>query len=70
MLKRDYKKLDLKLIRNHWWKIRYESVKVIVSAIRKVGFLINKDAIKIDRKNNQVNIVAQKPSGAKAEFKV
>ncbi|MED5604709.1 hypothetical protein VYE96_04535 [Fusobacterium pseudoperiodonticum] len=51
-------------------KIRYESVKIIVTAIRKRGFLINKDAIKIDRKNNQVNIVAQKPSGAKAEFKV
>lgn len=51
-------------------KIRRESVKIIVQAIKKRGFLVDGKSIKIDRENNQVNIVAQKPSGAKAEFKV
>lgn len=51
-------------------KVRRESVKVIVQAIRKRGFLVDGKSIRIDRNNNQVNIVAQKPSGAKAEFKV
>lgn len=51
-------------------KIRHESVKIIVKAIKKRGFIVSNDAIKIDRKNNQVNILAQKPSGAKAEFKI
>ena len=51
-------------------KVRRESVKIIVQAIKKRGFLVDGKSIKIDRENNQVNIVAQKPSGAKAEFKV
>lgn len=51
-------------------KIRKESVKIIVQAIKKRGFVITKDSVKIDRVQNQVNILAKKPSGAKAEFKV
>ncbi len=51
-------------------KVRKESVKIIVQAIKKRGFVVNNNSIKIDRSNNQVNIVAMKPSGAKAEFKV
>lgn len=51
-------------------KVRKESVKIIVQAIKKRGFIVNNNSIKIDRVNNQVNIVAMKPSGAKAEFKV
>ncbi len=51
-------------------KVRKESVKIIVNAIKKRGFIVDAGAIKIDRINNQVNILAQKPSGAKAEFKV
>lgn len=51
-------------------KVRKESVKIIVKAIKKRGFVVNNSSIKIDRVNNQVNIVAMKPSGAKAEFKV
>ena len=51
-------------------KIRKESVKIIVKAIKNRGFVVDAKSIKIDRANNQVVIVAMKPSGAKAEFKV
>ena len=51
-------------------KVRKESVKIIVKAIKNRGFVVDANSIKIDRTNNQVNIVAMKPSGAKAEFKV
>ncbi|HPY75942.1 MAG: hypothetical protein KBC30_03470 [Planctomycetes bacterium] len=51
-------------------KIRKASVKIIVKAIRDRGFIVDAKSIKIDRENNQVNIIALKPSGAKAEFKV
>lgn len=51
-------------------KVRKESVKIIVKAIKTRGFVVDAKSIKIDRANNQVNIVAMKPSGAKAEFKV
>lgn len=51
-------------------KVRKESVKVIVKAIKNRGFVVDAKSIKIDRANNQVIIVAMKPSGAKAEFKV
>lgn len=51
-------------------KVRRESVRIIVQSIKKRGFLVDGKLIKIDRENNQVNIVAQKPSGARAEFKV
>lgn len=51
-------------------KVRHESVKIIVQAIKKRGFYVDNQSIKIDRANNQVNIIAMKPSGAKAEFKV
>lgn len=51
-------------------KIRKESVKIIVKAIKNRGFVVDAKSIKIDRANNQVIIVAMKPSGAKAEFKV
>lgn len=51
-------------------KVRKESVKIIIKAIKNRGFVVESKSIKIDRANNQVIIVAQKPSGAKAEFKV
>ena len=51
-------------------KVRKESVKIIVKAIKSRGFVVDSRSIKIDRANNQVIIVAMKPSGAKAEFKV
>lgn len=51
-------------------RVRKESVKIIVKAIKKRGFVVDSKSIKIDRINNQVIIVAMKPSGAKAEFKV
>lgn len=50
--------------------IRRESVKIIVQAIKKRGFVVDARSIRIDKALNQVNIVAQKPSGPKAEFKV
>lgn len=51
-------------------KIRKESVKIIVKAIKNRGFVVDAKSIKRDRASNQVIIVAMKPSGAKAEFKV
>lgn len=51
-------------------KVRKKSVKIIVKAIKNRGFVVDSKSIKIDRANNQVIIVAMKPSGAKAEFKV
>lgn len=51
-------------------KIRKESVKIIVRAIKDRGFVVDARSIRIDHENNQVIIVAMKPSGAKAEFKV
>lgn len=51
-------------------KVRKESVKIIIKAIKNRGFVVDAKSIKIDRVNNQVIIVAQKPSGVKAEFKV
>lgn len=51
-------------------KVRKESVKIIVKAIKNRGFVVDAKSIKIDRENNEVIIVAMKPSGAKAEFKV
>lgn len=50
--------------------VRRESVKIIVQAIKKRGFILDSSAIRIDKAKNQVNIIAQKPDGAKAEFKV
>lgn len=51
-------------------KIRKESVKIIIKSIKNRGFIVDTKNIKIDRANNQVIIIAMKPSGAKAEFKV
>ena len=51
-------------------KVRKESVKIIVKSIKNRGFVVDAKSINIDRANNQVIIVAMKPSGAKAEFKV
>lgn len=51
-------------------KFRRESVKMIVQAIIKRGFIVNNDSIKIDRENNIVTIMGKKLSGAKAQFKV
>lgn len=51
-------------------KVRKESVKIIVKAIKNRGFVVDANSIKIDRANNQVNIIALKPNGEKAEFKV
>ena len=47
-------------------KVRKESVKIIVKSIKNRGFVVDAKSINID----QVIIVAMKPSGAKAEFKV
>ncbi|MCC8174633.1 MAG: hypothetical protein LIO65_09855 [Odoribacter sp.] len=51
-------------------KVRKKSVKIIVKAIKSRGFVVDSESIKINRTKNQVIIVAMKPSGAKAEFKV
>lgn len=50
--------------------VRRESIRIIISEIKKQGFVIDQRAIRIDKSQNMVSIVAQKPDGARAEFKV
>ena len=51
-------------------RVRQESIKAIVKTIRKRGFIINKDQIKIDKEKNEVRIWSKKASGERAEFRV
>lgn len=51
-------------------KVRKKSVGIIVKAIKNRGFIIDNRSIVLDREKNQVSIIALKPSGARAEFKV
>lgn len=51
-------------------KIRRESMKIIMNAIRERGFIVDKKNIKIDRKENKVTMVAMKASGERATFHV
>lgn len=51
-------------------KVRQKSIKIIVSAIKERGFIVDKKNIRIDRQSNEVTIVALKASGEKATFKV
>jgi hypothetical protein len=51
-------------------KVRQKSLKIIMDAIQKRGFIVDKKNIKINREKNEVILVALKASGEKAEFKV
>lgn len=51
-------------------KVRQKSLKIIMDAVQKRGFIIDKKNIKINREKNEVILVALKASGEKAEFKV
>lgn len=51
-------------------KVRQESLKIIMQAIKERGFVIDKNNIKIKRNTNEVILVALKASGEKAEFRV
>ena len=51
-------------------KVRQKSLKIIMDAVQKRGFIVDKKNIKINREKNEVILVALKVSGEKAEFKV
>ena len=51
-------------------KVRQKSLKIIMGAVQKRGFIVDKKNIKINREKNEVILVALKASGEKAEFKV
>lgn len=51
-------------------KVRKKSLRIIMSAIKARGFLVDEKNIKLNRETNEVNMVALKASGEKAEFKV
>lgn len=51
-------------------KVRQKSLKIIMDAVQKRGFIVDKKNIKINREKNEVVLVALKASGEKAEFKV
>ena len=52
-------------------KIRRETLKIIIKAIRDRGFIVDtKKNLKIDRERNVVKLVALKASGQMAEFEI
>lgn len=51
-------------------KVRQKSLKIIMDAIAKRGFVVDKKNIKIKRDTNEVVLVALKASGEKAEFRI
>ncbi len=52
-------------------KIRKETLKVIINAIRDRGFIVDtKNSLKIDKKTNIVKLVAKKADGKTAEFEI
>ena len=51
-------------------KVRQKSMKLIIKAITKRGFIVNEKNIKINRETNEVMMVALKASGERATFKV
>ncbi len=52
-------------------KVRKETIRVIVKAIRERGFVVDtKKNLKIDKDKNVVKLVALKPSGQRAEFEI
>lgn len=52
-------------------KIRKETLKVIIKAIKDRGFIVDtKKNLKIDKEKNIVKLVALKASGQKAEFEI
>jgi K+/H+ antiporter YhaU regulatory subunit KhtT len=51
-------------------KVRKETLKAVIAAIRARGFIVKNDSIRLDRENDQVILVAQKASGQRAQFKI
>ena len=51
-------------------KVRQKSLHIIIDAIKKYGFIVDKKNVKIKRDTNEVILVALKASGQKAEFRV
>ena len=49
---------------------RKKALKSIKESIKKLGFLIPKGGIKIQRDMDEVVFIAQRPSGEKAEFRI
>ncbi len=51
-------------------QLRKKTLSFIVNAIKKRGFVVDNKNIKIQKETNEVVVVALKPSGEKAEFRV
>ena len=51
-------------------KVRQKALKVIIEAIKKRGFIVDKKNIKIQRDTNEVVAVALKASGETAKFRI
>lgn len=51
-------------------KVRKKSLKIIAKAIAERGFVVDERNIRINKEKNEVNFVALKASGERAEFKV
>lgn len=49
---------------------RKKALKIIKESIKKLGFLIPKGGTKIQRDTDEVVLIAQRPSGEKAEFRI
>lgn len=50
--------------------VRQQSLQVIMKAVADKGFIVDKKNIKINRKTNEVHMVAMKASGERADFKI
>ncbi len=51
-------------------KVRQKSMRMIMKAIEARGFIVDKKNVRINRETNEVNMVALKASGEKAQFTV
>jgi hypothetical protein len=50
--------------------VRKKSISIIAKNIEERGFVVDKKNIRLDKEKNEVNFVATKPNGQKAEFKI
>jgi uncharacterized protein YdcH (DUF465 family) len=50
--------------------VRKKSISIIAKNIEERGFVVDKKNIRLDKEKNEVNFVATKPNGQRAEFKI
>ncbi len=51
-------------------RVRKETLKAVIAAIRARGFIVSNENIRLDRSTDQVILVAKKASGQRAQFKI